>query len=239
MIRTNLSTRPFYNERAVHVVLVVAAVVVIALTLFNIVRIVSLSRQNTELTTRINSDRAEVQRLNAEAEKIRRGIDADELKTTVGAAAEANRLIEQRTFSWSAFFDRIEATLPADVMLTAVQPSFDQTTPIVVMTVLGRRTEDVDDFIMKLEGTGAFTQVLPSQSESTDEGLHRVQLRAVYTGAATQTGAGQAAAEPTAPGGASTPSAVPASAPAPGGKGGEQDAAPAGRGKPAGEGAAR
>jgi hypothetical protein len=141
-----------------------------------------LSRQNTEFSALINRDRAEAERLNAEAQKIRAGINQDELQATAAAAAEANRLIEQRTFSWTEFFNRIEETLPAEVMLTAVQPSFEQDTPVVVMTVLGRRSEDIEEFIDKLEGTGAFGQVLPTQSAPTDEGLNRVVLRTVYTG---------------------------------------------------------
>jgi Tfp pilus assembly protein PilN len=181
VLRTNLSTRPFYNERAVQLLLALAGALVLALTAFNVIRVVSLSRQNTEFSAMINRDRAEAQRLNAEAQKIRAGINQDELKATAGAAAEANRLIEQRTFSWTEFFNRIEETLPDDVMLTAVQPSFEQREPVVVMTVLGRRTEDIEEFIEKLEGTGAFGQVLPTQTDTTEEGLNRVVLRSLYT----------------------------------------------------------
>ena len=184
MLRTNLSTRPFYNERAVHIVLAVAAGLVVVLTAFNAIRTLQLSRQNTEFSTLINRDRNEAQRLNAEAQRIRAGINQDELQATANAAANANRLIDQRTFSWTEFFNRIEDTLPDDVMLTSVQPSFDQEVPLVLMTVLGRRTEDVDAFIEKLEATGVFTDVLPRQTDPTDEGFHRVQLQALYTGAA-------------------------------------------------------
>ena len=184
MPRTNLSTRPFYNERAVHVVLALAAALVLVLTAFNAIRIIALSRQNTEFSALINRDRSEAQRLTAEAQKIRAGIDQEALEATASAAEEANRLIDQRTFSWTEFFNRIEETLPADVMLTSVQPSFEKDVPVVAMIVLGRRTEDVDEFIEKLEGTGAFSEVLPTQTDETDEGLQRVQLRAVYTATA-------------------------------------------------------
>ena len=50
------------------------------------------------------------------------------------------------------------------------------------MTVLGRRTEDIDEFIEKLEATGAFDDVVPAQQETNDEGLHRLMLETVYTG---------------------------------------------------------
>lgn len=184
MLRTNLSTRPFYNERAIHLLLVLAALLLAILTAYNASRIVSLSRQNTELSSRINEDRTEADRLNREAARIRAGINQDELQVTASAAAEANRLIDQRTFSWTEFFNRIEETLPGDVMLTSVQPSFEQQQTVIVMTVLGRRTEDIDEFMEKLEGTHAFGQVLPTQEDPTEDGLHRVVLRAVYTAAA-------------------------------------------------------
>ena len=50
MLRTNLATRPFYNDRAVHAAIGAAAAVVLALTILNVVAIVTLSRRNTELS---------------------------------------------------------------------------------------------------------------------------------------------------------------------------------------------
>ena len=184
MLRSNLSTRPFYNERGVQLVLALAGVLVLALTAFNVTRIISLSRQNTELSSSSANDREEAARLRREATAIRSGINQAELKTIVAAVEEANTLIDQRTFSWTEFFNRIEETLPADVMLSDVQPSFREGQTIITMTALGRRTEDVDEFIEKLEGTGHFADVLPKQHDLTEDGLARVQLIAVYRGGA-------------------------------------------------------
>ena len=182
MLRTNLSTRPFYNERAVQLLLALAALLVVILTTFNAIRIFSLSRQNTELSSLVNRDRQEAQRLTREAQRIRAAINVDELQATADAAGVANALIDQRTFSWTEFFNRIEETLPPDVMLTSVQPSFAQNATSIQMSVLGRRIEDIDEFIEKLEATGAFHDVLPTQEDTTDEGLHRLMVRSIYTG---------------------------------------------------------
>ena len=57
----------------------------------------------------------------------------------VNEAEEANALIDQRTFSWTEFFNLIESTLPPDVMLSAVRPSFKDGITRVNMFVLGRR----------------------------------------------------------------------------------------------------
>ena len=187
MLRGNLSTRPFYNERIIHVLLAAAALIVILLTAFNAIRIVSLSRQTTELSALINRDRSEATRLTADAARIRAGINQDELLATATAADSANRLIDQRTFSWTEFFNRIEETLPPDVMLTAVQPSVTEKGTLIEMSVLGRRPEDVDEFMEKLEGTGAFDEVLLTQEDRTEQGLHRVAIRSLYTGAVDST----------------------------------------------------
>ena len=54
--------------------------------------------------------------------------------------------------------------------------------PRFSMVVLGRTPEDIDEFMEKLEATGAFEDVLPTQEDTTDEGLHRLMVRSTYTG---------------------------------------------------------
>lgn len=183
MLRSNLATRPFYNERAAHVAIGLAAAVVLAITVVNVVQVVRLSKHNTELSSQTGAERAEAERLTAEAARIRGTIDKDELAVVVGAAHEANSLIDQRTFSWTEFFNRIEATLPPDVMLTAVRPSVKDGATHVDIGVLGKRAEGIDEFMEKLEGTGAFQDIVPATQDRTDDGLFRVAIESVYTGA--------------------------------------------------------
>ncbi len=186
MLRTNLATRPFYNERVVHVVLAIAGAVVAVITAMNIVRVVSLSRHNTELSSRVGSEHAEAERLTNGAAAIRKTIDKDELALVVGAAQEANSLIDQRTFSWTEFFNRIESTMPPDVMLSSVRPMVRDGATHVELLVLGRRAEDVDEFMEKLEATGAFEEIVPASQDRTEDGLYRVLIESVYTGTADQ-----------------------------------------------------
>jgi hypothetical protein len=206
MLRANLATRPFYNERAIHVLLAAAAVIVLAITVLNVSRIVTLSRRSTELSARVNGERSEASRLSTEAVRIRRTINKDELTLVVNAAQEANALIDQRTFSWTEFFNQIEATIPPDVMLTSVRPSFKEGVTSVTMIVLGRQIADIDEFIEKLETTGYFEDLIPASSEKTDDGLWRATINSVYVGnvAATQENPGEAA-PPATPSKAASP----------------------------------
>lgn len=215
MLRTNLSTRPFYNERAIHALAALVALLVVAVTAWQVTRVIRLSRYKTELNTAIKRDRNETERRRADAAQIRRGVDQKELAAVIAAAKEANELIEQRTFSWTALFNQLEATLPEDVMLVAVRPDFREGITIN-LDVQGRRSEDIDAFWERLEKTGAFHDVQWSALSVTDEGLNKVSMKAVYTPVQTATKPASITT-PAAPSSATPPSAAPKPAPAPGG----------------------
>jgi Tfp pilus assembly protein PilN len=180
MLRSNLSTRPFYNERVVHLVLGLAAVVVLAVTIMNVVKVVQLSTQNTTLSAKIREDRTAADDYARKARTTRQGIDQAELKLVVAAAREANTLIDNRTFSWTAFFNNIEATLPPDVMLASIRPTFNDRGTLITMKVVARRAVDIDEFIDKLEATGAFENPLHRQLGPNDDGLTEALLETMY-----------------------------------------------------------
>jgi hypothetical protein len=180
VLRTNLSTRPFYNERAVHALLSGIAVVVLAVTAWQVQRIVSLSRAKTEMNASIARDRNEINGLGAQAETVRRGLNPKDLKLVASEAKQANQLIAQRTFSWTALFNQLESTLPSDVMLLAIRPEIKDGRTNIVMEIQGRRTEDIVDFFDHLEKTRQFRDVTWSQETVTDDGLYRMTMNAVY-----------------------------------------------------------
>ncbi len=184
MLRTNLSTRPFYNERAVHAVVLAVAVLVLAVTVWQVMRVVQLSAYKTELNAAIARDKDEAQRLTAQAAEIRRGVDQRELTVLAESAKEANHLIEQRTFSWTQLFNHLEATLPEDVMLTSVSPDFADGVTHVRMEIQGRGGDVIDNFWERLEKTGAFHGIEWTGLTVTEDGIHRLHMSAVYTGTA-------------------------------------------------------
>jgi Tfp pilus assembly protein PilN len=181
MLRTNLSTRPFYNERAVHAIAAVVALVVLAITAWQVVRVVRLSRYKTELNAAINRDRNEAEYRTREAASVRRGLDQKELAVVALAAKEANQLIEQRTFSWTQLFNHLEATLPEDVMLVSVRPQFEENDTYISLDVQGRQSDDIERFWASLEKTGAFSEIQWSALTVTDDGLNKILMTALYT----------------------------------------------------------
>jgi hypothetical protein len=183
MLGTNLSTRPFYNERAARVALGAVAALVLAVTAFNTFELVRLTASQRSLGARAVEAEQQAARLRTQAAAIRAQINPKELETVANAAREANGIIDQRAFSWTELFGQFEHTLPDNVRITAVQPRLDQEGNFVVaMKVQARRAEDLDAFIEALEKTGAFHNVTPLEEETNEEGLLEAVIEGKYTG---------------------------------------------------------
>ena len=181
MLRTNLATRPFYNDQAVRVALGVGIAVVAALTLFNMARIVTLTGRNAELVASAEAAESRANALREQARKVRETLDSSDAALIQASSREANMLIERRAFSWTELFNRLEETLPADVRVGAVQPQIDnEGRMLIVATVYSRRIEDLDLFIAQLEGTTAFSKMLSRQDDREEDGTLRSVIQGYY-----------------------------------------------------------
>lgn len=181
MIRTNLSTRPFYNERAVSMWLLAFLVAVVIATVFNTTRVLRYSHSDTELGTAASSDEARARELRTEATKLRGSVDAKQIDLASAQARQANDLIDRRTFSWTALFNVFEKTLPDDVRITALRPKVDRGQFGITITVVARGVEDLNTFMNNLDATGAFARVGSSIEERVnDQGQLQAAVEAVY-----------------------------------------------------------
>ena len=181
MVRTNLSTRPFYNERAVRVGIVVAVVLTAALTAFNAAEILSLNSRNSELVARAEAAEAKAADLRAQAQVTQKSVNVKDVNAVSAAAREANELIDRRAFSWTDLFNRFEETLPAEVRIVSVTPQVDtQGRMLVAVTVISRNGEATEAFQDRLEDTGAFKDVIPRQDEAMEDGTYRSVIQGYY-----------------------------------------------------------
>jgi Tfp pilus assembly protein PilN len=197
VIRTNLSTRPFYNERAVHAWFMAIALGVAAATLFNVSRVMRYSRSDTELALQASRDEARAADLRQQAARLRATVDPRQIEFASSEARLANDLIDRRTFSWTELFNRFEATLPDDVRITAVRPKVDRKNGnILTINVVGRTIEDVDKFMENIEATGAFSRTLSTADRINEEGLLEAIVETTYVPTAVKTDATGGAAKP-------------------------------------------
>ena len=181
MIRTNLATRPFYNARAVNVWLGLAAIVVVLASVFNISRVLRYSGSNTELASQASQDETRAVDARRTASRLRAGIDGKQIETASLDARQANDLIDRRTFSWTALFNRFEATLPDDARITSVSPKLDrQGRTVVTVVVLARSVDDVNKFMERLDVTGVFFELRSARERTKDDGQIESVLEMMY-----------------------------------------------------------
>lgn len=182
MIRTNLATRPFYNERAVHLALLAAAALVVAATAFNVTRVVQLSRRDTRLVTQASRDEVQAVDLRQRAARLRASVDPRIIEAAAADARQANELIDRRTFSWIELFNTFEATLPEEVRIATMRPTLDPTRGIVLtIIVFAAGVEDVNLFIDNLQATGAFAQLQKLDERIDEQNQLQATLEGVYT----------------------------------------------------------
>jgi Tfp pilus assembly protein PilN len=197
VIRTNFSTRPFYNERAVHAWFAAIALAVAAATVFNISRIIRYSRSDTELAMQASRDESRAADLRQQAARLRATVDPRQIDYASSEARLANDLIDRRTFSWTELFNRFETTLPDDVRITAVRPKVDRKNGnILTINVVGRTIDDVSKFMENLEATGAFGHTESKEERINEDGLLAATIETTYVPAAASANAAGGAAKP-------------------------------------------
>lgn len=180
MLKGNLSSRPFYNERLVTLAIGVVALAALALAAFNVSQIVALSKRRSELTSRIARDAAETRRIQDETTALQHTVDIGTLRGLAGSTSEANALIDQRAFSWTVFFGLIEKKLPFDARLVAVSPKVDKGVFTVTMIVVAKTPADVAAFDDALQSDGTFYDVLPSAFQQNEDGTLTATVVSLY-----------------------------------------------------------
>jgi Tfp pilus assembly protein PilN len=181
MLRTNLSTRPFYNERALQSVIVVTAAIVALLTIFNLTQIVLLTRRQSALSSQATAAETRAAELRARAARTRQTLNAKQIDTISSAAREANTIIGRRLFSWTDLLNRLGDALPDNVRITALRPDVARDGSITVsMTVFSESVDDIEQFMANLENSTAFSEVYPISDEPVEGGGVRASLEGKY-----------------------------------------------------------
>ena len=180
MLKGNLSTRPFYNDRLVNGLLLVAALAGLLMAAYSTTRILDLGGERAKRVAAQNTAKSEAARIRTEAEREQLSVNRQTYLLLAIATDEANSLIDERTFSWTVLFGQIEKTIPMDVRLIAVAPRVERAVFKITMTVNGKRPEDLQKFIEGLKSTGSFYDVLATEQSSMEDGTINATIASSY-----------------------------------------------------------
>ena len=161
--------------------LALIGLLVLALTLFNLFEVVVLTKKQSELGGNAAAAEARARELRAHAAQVRQGIDTKKLDAISGEAREANAIIGQRLFSWTELLNQLAATLPDDVRITSMHPRVEADGAITIqLNVTSRRSDDINQFLGNLEGTGAFADMLTRDEVPDEDGLLHAAVEGRY-----------------------------------------------------------
>jgi hypothetical protein len=180
VLRSNLSTRPFYNERLASLVILLAVLVAVALTAFNVTKIIALTGQRSVYASEIERDQNEAARIRSAATALQKSIDQQQMKTLVVQTREANGLIDARTFSWTSFFEQVEKTLPLDARIIGVTPRVEKQQIIIAIAVVSKRLEDLQAFTEALQATGVFYDIGVASQQLNEDGTFAARVEGGY-----------------------------------------------------------
>ena len=173
-IHLNLASRPYEDKRLFITTVVGMSIVVAALLFSNI---------DTYLRYRVQTSntRANIQKLDAEAEQERRRTQTVKQQISridAGALAKQtafiNQQIAQRAFSWSELLDRLEGVLADDVRLTSIAPSFRPDGTVVLNLTLDAKSADgLVDLLKRFNRDPHFANAFPTnESQVPGSGYH-------------------------------------------------------------------
>ena len=182
MLKLNLATRPFYNERVIDSVLLLLGIVALVLMVAGGRTVFQLSNTYTDVVKMAELSETQVGTVTQQMVALNQSVSEDELEALRLSAAEANRLIDQRVFSWTELFNIIEQTLPNRVMRTGLRPIRNSGSMTLTIGVIGERITDIEQFIEDLEATGSVGNVLARQEQRTEDGMYSAQLIGEFRG---------------------------------------------------------
>ena len=180
-LRTNLATRPFYNERAVQAAITVLGALVVLATVINLWQVTALTRRDRVLGEQRAAAESRIDTLRRQTGRAKTGLDGSRVAAIGDAVREANAVIDGRTFSWTALFNWLETALPADVRIMSIRPRVDTDGRFVLgLVVQGRDVTAIDTFLTRLESTGRFEGLLVRTERETDDGMIEATTEGVY-----------------------------------------------------------
>ncbi len=186
-IELNLASRPTENRRRFVVLTGTAMVVLLALAVFQGAMYWRRWGSGRQTERRVVEMQAEIKRLDDEQKRLEASLQRPEAVQVFDASYFLNGLILQKSFSWTRLFMDLEKLVPYGIQITSIHPMVQETNRIDLdMMVAGKSTDELTDFVSRLEHSDKFGTVLvrteapPEGGTATSPGVARLSLTVTY-----------------------------------------------------------
>jgi hypothetical protein len=167
--RLDFSRRPFRDERPVFLVAIVALAAAAVLLAANVRQYQEFHRQIGGTGRQIEFLEGRRQRASRDAEQSRAALNSYSVSSLAQESRGLLRIVAERRFSWTGLFARLERTLPPEVRVIRLTPSFDGSGETkLALGLIGKDADSVVHTIAAFSRDPAFNAVA-LHSESTPE----------------------------------------------------------------------
>ncbi len=180
-IHLNLASRPYRDFRVPYALLGGAALAALVLMGYNVVTAYRYLVDTKSTRQEIAALEAETKREREMADSMERRIASIDAVSLERQAKYINSQIRERTFSWSTMISRLEALLPGDVRLTALNPSVDEVGNVqLTLECVSRRHDGLIVLLDRLYKNPAFKNAFPSTDSAQPDGTHILTVQTTY-----------------------------------------------------------
>ena len=158
----NFSRAPFENERLPRLVFILAATLVVGVTLvhgFFLAR--SLVREQEALDITVGELRDELEATDAVIISTEASLARQQTALANEQTEFLTRIYRHKGFSWTGLFNELEEITPAAVRITSIAPFEDDGEIAVTMSLVGRTLTNVLEMVSALEASAIFATVFP------------------------------------------------------------------------------
>ena len=169
-IHLNLASRPFRDYRPLYAVVVVVSLLIACLMLNNFDTYYRYRRETTTTRNEIARIQAQAAQERRRAEVAHNQVATIDLTTLDRQAKFVNAQLAERAFSWSELLDRLEATLPRNVRVTSIAPTFaDNGMVHLTLQAEAKTTDGMLETITRFQSSPYFATPFPDTEQNTGE----------------------------------------------------------------------
>jgi hypothetical protein len=164
----NLASRPFRDYRPVYAVVVVTSLIIAFMMLNNFDTWYRYQRDTRTTRADIGKYEAQIEQERRQQEAASNQIKNIDLNALGKQSKFVNAQIAERAFSWSELLDRLEATIPPDVRITSVAPSFSEDGQVHLSLQAEAKNENgMIATINRFQRAQAFSNPFPRDEQNT------------------------------------------------------------------------
>jgi type IV pilus assembly protein PilN len=160
-ININLSSRPFVNNRRFFSIVAVLLLLLGSVLHWNFSRYRSAHSRREQIKHLLSEDQARIEKLGKEQQEIMARLQKPDTGEFLDLVDYINRLIKQRTFSWTRLLNDLETLTPGNLQIVSIRPLVLGNEVGIEITANGRSSQDYIEFISKLESSGKFYSINP------------------------------------------------------------------------------